>query len=91
MILKQPVLGEFPKIKAKTLLVIGPKDRTAVGKVLAAKEAAGKMGNYPELGRAAARAMPGARLVERPNVAHIPHLQASVDFHWELVKFLKDE
>jgi pimeloyl-ACP methyl ester carboxylesterase len=90
MILSQPVLNEFPNVKAKTLLIIGQKDRTAVGKNLVSDEVAARMGNYPELGRRAAKAFPHARLVELPNVAHIPHLEAPMEFHRELLSFLKE-
>jgi pimeloyl-ACP methyl ester carboxylesterase len=88
-ILEQPVVGEFAKVKARTLLIIGQKDRTAVGKDLVSKEVAEKMGNYPELGRATARAISAAKLVELPNAAHIPFLEAPEEFHREVLSFLK--
>jgi pimeloyl-ACP methyl ester carboxylesterase len=39
------------------------------------------LGQYPQLGRAAARDLPGARLVELENVGHIPHLEGPEAFH----------
>jgi len=31
-----------------------------------------KLGNYPELGKAAAKAIPGAKLIEFPEFGHAP-------------------
>lgn len=88
MILQQPVRHEFPLIRVPTLLVIGQEDRTAVGKNLASEAAAKTMGQYPRLGREAARDIPGSRLAALPNVGHIPHLEAPDAFHKALVGFL---
>lgn len=63
MVFTQPVLYEFESLKTPTLLVIGQRDRTAIGKDRVPKETAARMGDYPALGRAAARRIPGARLV----------------------------
>jgi len=89
MIYRQPVRHEFPLIRVPTLLVIGQEDRTVVGKSRAPKEVVGKLGNYPELGRAAARDIPGAKLVELREVGHIPHLEAPAAFEEALLSFLK--
>ncbi|RYG47145.1 alpha/beta hydrolase, partial [bacterium] len=55
MIYRQPVRHEFGLIKVPTLLVIGQADRTAVGKAFAPPVLRSKLGNYPVLGREAAR------------------------------------
>lgn len=89
MIYQQPVRHEFALLRVPTLLVIGQADRTAVGKDLVSPTVAKTLGNYPELGRAAARDIPGAKLVELPNVGHIPHLEATAAFHAALLQFLK--
>ena len=47
-------------------------------------------GNYPELGKRAAKAIPNARLVELANIGHIPHLEAPQQFHAALLKFLNN-
>jgi len=88
MIYEQPVCHEFALIKAKTLLVIGQADRTVVGKARVKKELLAKVGQYPELGRKTATLIPGAKLVELPNVGHIPHFEAKERFHDELLAFL---
>jgi len=64
MIMTQPVLYRFGEISVPTLLMIGQKDTTAIAKDFAPPELRPKLGNYPELGKAAAKAIPGAKLVE---------------------------
>jgi pimeloyl-ACP methyl ester carboxylesterase len=90
MMYEQPVLYEFPYVKAPTLLVIGQNDRTIAGRAFAPKEAQETMGFYPELGRKAAKSFPNATLVELENVGHIPHLEAPDIFHKAIGKFIKE-
>ena len=75
MVFTQPVLYEFPLIKVPTLLIIGQRDRTAVGKAWAPEQAKRTLGDYPALGRKAAQAIPGARLVEVKDVGHLPQVE----------------
>lgn len=89
MVYQQPVRHELSRIKAPTLLVIGQEDRTAIGKNRVSADVAKTLGQYPALGRAAARDLPGARLVELKNVGHIPHVEAADAFHAALLKFLE--
>ncbi|MGO8942170.1 MAG: alpha/beta fold hydrolase [Syntrophobacteraceae bacterium] len=88
MIYEQPVCHEFADIKAKTLLVIGQADRTVVGKGRVKKELLSMAGQYPELGRKIVKLIPGATLVEIPDVGHIPHLEATERFNRELLMFI---
>ncbi|MBI1358230.1 MAG: alpha/beta fold hydrolase [Acidobacteria bacterium] len=90
MIFTQPVVYEFPQVRARTLVMIGQLDRTALGKNLVSKEEAATMGRYPELGRATARAIPDAKLVELDGVGHAPHLEAFERFRDELLAFLDE-
>jgi pimeloyl-ACP methyl ester carboxylesterase len=89
MIFTQPVLYEFGQIKVPTLLMIGQLDRTALGKKDVAPEIAKTLGNYPELGREAARAIPGAVLVELPGVGHIPQYESFDAYFTALDNFLR--
>lgn len=89
IIYEQPVVHELPLIKARTLLVIGQEDRTAVGKNRASESVRATLGQYPVLGRAAASAIPGATLVPLERVGHIPHFEAPRQFHDALLGFLK--
>ncbi|HEY0171530.1 MAG TPA: alpha/beta hydrolase [Pyrinomonadaceae bacterium] len=88
MIFTQPVVYEFGQIKTPTLLVIGQRDRTAVGKDRVPKEVAATMGDYPALGRSAARRIPGARLVEIQEAGHIPQVDAFEKYVGALLDFI---
>jgi pimeloyl-ACP methyl ester carboxylesterase len=88
MIFTQPVVYEFDRLKAPTLLVIGQRDRTAIGKDRVPKDVAARMGDYPALGKAAARRIPGARLVEVNEAGHIPQVEAPAKFFRALLDFL---
>jgi len=51
-------------IKTPTLLVIGQEDRTTLGRGTVSEEVLRTLGQYPQLGKEAARDIPGSRLVE---------------------------
>lgn len=89
MICQQPVVYEFPLIQQPTLLAIGSHDRTAIGKDKVSSEVAARMGNYPELAKAAAKAIPRATLKIFDQSGHIPHLEQPEDYHRELLAFLE--
>lgn len=76
MIYTQPVVHEFGAIRVPTLLVIGQRDRTAIGKGLVPVEQRDRLGNYPALGRAAHAAIPHSELVELDGLGHLPHIEA---------------
>ena len=88
MVYQQPVRHEFGLIEPPTLLVIGQEDRTALGKNLVSEAVAKTLGQYPQLGLAAAQDIPDSQLVELENVGHIPHLEAPEKFHNALLDFL---
>ena len=89
MIYTQPVVHEFPQLKVPTLLLIGLKDTTAIGKDAAPEAIRPTLGKYAELGKRAARAIPGATLVEFPELGHAPQMQDPDAFHAALLKGLK--
>ena len=89
MVITQPVLYEFPDLKVPTLLIIGERDRTAIGKNLVSKQVAATMGQYQELGKAAAAAIPDAKLVALPGVGHAPQAEAFDEYLKALVEFLE--
>lgn len=91
MIFTQPVLYEFHNIKAPTLLIIGTRDRTAIGKNEVKDESVrAKMGLYQNLGKETQQKIPNAQLVELKNVGHLPHIEAFDRFIQPLKKFLKN-
>lgn len=88
MVMTQPVVYEFPDIKVPTLLIIGERDRTAIGKNLVSREIAETMGQYQQLGKAAAAAIPGAKLVALPGIGHAPQVEAYDEYLKALIEFL---
>lgn len=90
MIFTQPVVHEFPRLRVPVVLMIGGKDRTAPGANRAPAEIAKTLGDYPELGKRTAAAIPGARLVEWPDLGHSPQIEAPDVFHPALLEALKD-
>ncbi|GAB3522636.1 alpha/beta hydrolase [Emticicia fontis] len=90
MIMTQTVVYEFEKIETPTLLIIGQRDRTAIGKDMAPKELQATMGNYPELGRQTQARIAKSKLVPIESVGHLPHIEAFDQFIKPLLDFLKE-
>jgi pimeloyl-ACP methyl ester carboxylesterase len=88
MIYTQPVVYELDRLTVPTLLFIGDKDTTAIGKDLAPPDLRAKLGNYPELGKRAALAIPNAKLIEFPDLGHAPQMQDPEAFHKALLENL---
>lgn len=89
MIFTQPVVYEFPLVRVPTLLIIGQRDRTALGKGAVPEEVANGMGDYPALGKKTAAAIPDSKLVEIDEIGHLPHIEAFGRFIKPLLEFLK--
>lgn len=88
MVFNQPVVHELPSLKVPTTLFIGQKDRTAIGRDLAPPALKATLGNYPALGEAAAKAIPGARLVRFDALGHSPQVQDPARFNAALLEAL---
>jgi pimeloyl-ACP methyl ester carboxylesterase len=88
MVYSQPVVYEFPRIAVPTTLLIGQLDRTAIGKAAAPAQIQPTLGNYPVLGKRAAWAIPGARLVEFAELGHSPQVQDPGRFNAALLQAL---
>jgi pimeloyl-ACP methyl ester carboxylesterase len=88
MIYTQPVVYELGQLKMPVLLMIGDKDTTAIGKDAAPPEVRAKLGNYPELAKLTAQAIPHATLVEFPELGHAPQIQDPHAFHQALLEGL---
>jgi pimeloyl-ACP methyl ester carboxylesterase len=71
----QPVIYELKNIKIKTAMIIGQNDKTAIGRAWAPEENKSKMGLYPQLGRQAAKLIPGAKLYELKGLGHVPFVE----------------
>lgn len=90
MIYTQPVVYELEQLTMPTLLLIGDRDTTAIGKDLAPPAVRATLGRYPELAKLAARRIPNATLVEFPDLGHAPQMQAPERFHQALLKGLAE-
>ncbi|WP_441819756.1 alpha/beta fold hydrolase [Lysobacter sp. TAB13] len=85
MVFTQPVVHEFPNLRVPTTLFIGQRDRTAINRDLASDELKTRLGQYPQLGRAAARTIPGATLIEFEDLGHSPQVEAPQRFNAALL------
>lgn len=88
MVYNQPVVYELPRIAVPTTLFIGLKDRTAIGKGKAPPQIRAMLGNYPVLGKRAAAAIPGAKLIEFDDLGHSPQVQDPARFNAALLNAL---
>lgn len=89
MIATQPVFYEFERIAMPVLLLIGDKDTTAIGKDIAPPAVRPTLGNYPVLGKEAAKRFPHAQLIEFPDLGHSPQIQAPARFHDAVLGWLQ--
>ncbi|MFM0738256.1 alpha/beta hydrolase [Paraburkholderia xenovorans] len=90
MIMTQPVYYELSQIKPPTLLMVGDKDTTAVGKEFAPANVRSTLGNYPQLAHHAAAVIPTVKLVEFPTAGHAPQMQEPDQFHSALLRGLSE-
>jgi pimeloyl-ACP methyl ester carboxylesterase len=88
MIYTQPVVYELGQLKMPTLLIVGDKDTTAIGKDTAPPEVQAKIGRYPELAKLTEKAIAHATLVGFPTLGHAPQMQDPQAFHKALLDWL---
>lgn len=88
MIVTQPVLHDFGRLSVPVRLVIGLRDKTAVGRPLAKPEVQKTMGDYTQLGKLTQKAIPGAELIELPGIGHCPPIEAFPQWNKALLEFL---
>lgn len=89
MIFTQPVLYEFPDLQVPTVLIIGQRDRTALGTNLVSDSVAATMGNYPQLGKRTAERIPRSTLIELDGIGHLPHIENFTVFFNKLLPQIK--
>jgi pimeloyl-ACP methyl ester carboxylesterase len=88
MVLTQPVVYEFPALKTRTLLMVGDKDNTAIGKAWSPPAVQAVIGHYDVLGKQVAAVIPNGTLVEFADLGHAPQIQDPDGFHAALVGWL---
>ncbi|MDR8394333.1 alpha/beta hydrolase [Aliifodinibius sp. S!AR15-10] len=85
MVFTQPVVYEFKNLEMPTVLIIGQRDRTALGTGSVPDSVAATMGNYPRLGKETAEKIPNSTLIELNDIGHLPHIE---DFDLFISKLL---
>lgn len=74
MVLQDPVVYDWAKIKVKALVLGGAEDTP----------------DFPQLAKHIADTIPGAELALLPGLGHVPHLQDPAAFNAALLKFLRE-
>ena len=88
MVFTDPVIHEIERIAVPTALLIGEKDRTAIGRDRVPPELGNALGNYPVLANDAIARIKGAQLVAFPDLGHSPHVQDPPAFNAALLAAL---
>jgi pimeloyl-ACP methyl ester carboxylesterase len=84
MVFTQPVVYEFKDLQMPTLLLVGTRDRTAVGKGWAPANIKDDLGRYDRLGREVIKVIPKGNLIELPGIGHLPQVE-DYDTYWKHV------
>lgn len=63
-----------------TVLVIGTKDKTAIGKAWAPEENKKKMGNYPKMAKDVISKIPKGKLISLEGMGHTPFIESPEKF-----------
>ena len=89
MIFSQPVVYEFERIAGAGVAADRAEGQHGHRQGRRAAELKKKLGDYPRLGREAARRFPHATLVEFADLGHAPQIQDPAQFHAALLKGLE--
>ncbi|PIP89652.1 MAG: alpha/beta hydrolase [Bdellovibrionales bacterium CG12_big_fil_rev_8_21_14_0_65_38_15] len=88
MVFTQPVLYEFNLLSMPTLLIIGERDRTAIGKNLVSKEVGKDLGRYDLLGQKTCNKISKCEIVHLKSIGHLPQIEAYSEYIRALKAFL---
>ncbi len=89
MIFTQPVVYEFSALQMPTTLILGTRDRTALGKSLVSPAVRETMGRYDQLGETIVAQIPKGRLIELDGLGHLPHIESFDRFSKALLQALE--
>jgi len=89
MMFDEPIRHEYPLLKMPVLLIIGQSDRSVFFRRYASPEAVKPLGNWPLLGRQAAKDLPDGKLVEIEGAGHVSHVEKPDAFQAAIGDFLK--
>ena len=90
MAFTQPVIYEVGLLKMPTLLLLGTRDRTAIGKGWASEKVKAELGRYDLLGKDVVKKIPKGRLIELPGIGHLPQVEAYGDYIRHVKSFLRN-
>lgn len=88
MVFTEPVVYEFKNLTMPTLLLLGTRDRTAIGGAAAPQEIKDKLGRYDLLGKKVIKSIPKGKLIEIEGVGHMPQVEVFDRYIKEIKKFL---
>ncbi len=91
MIFDEPIRQEYRLLKMPVLLIIGQSDHSVFFRRYAKAEELPALGNWPELGRQAAKDLLDGRLVEIQGAGHVSHVEEPDEFEAALEKFLQEK
>ncbi|WP_372845840.1 alpha/beta fold hydrolase [Pontiella sp.] len=89
MIFTQPVCNEWSRLQVPTRLIIGTRDRTGPGRDWKKAGVTYLLGQYQNLGKQTAAAIPDAKLYELEGLGHMPQIEAFDRFVAEFEKALQ--
>ena len=88
LVLTSPVSHYFGDLQPRTLLIVGDKDKTAIGSQWAPPDVAAKLGHFDVLGPEVAKQLKNGQLHQFKDLGHAPQLSDPKGFHKVLMKFL---
>ena len=88
MMFEEPNRLEYALLKMPVLLIIGQSDRSVFFRRYASAEAIKPLGNWPVLGREAAKDLPDGKLVEISGAGHVSHIEKPDEFEAAVADFL---
>lgn len=88
MVLTQPIVYEFPLLQMPTLLIVGDKDTTAIGKAWSPPAVQAILGHYNVLGPQVAKTIPNCTFIHYPTLGHAPQIEEPATFHADLLGWL---
>lgn len=88
LVLTQPVAQYFKDLKPRTLLIVGDKDKTAIGAQWAPKEIAATLGHFRVLGPQVASQIPNSDFIHFSGLGHAPQISDPGEFHTKLLTWL---
>ncbi|KAJ6785916.1 hypothetical protein PWT90_10195 [Aphanocladium album] len=88
MVLTSPVAHYFGDLTPETLLIVGDKDKTAIGSQWSPPDVQAKLGHFDVLGPQVASQLQNGQLYRFKDLGHAPQLSDPNDFHNVVVNFL---